>query len=57
VFSVRSLPRGYKEDKEDRLGQLSFETPACQNRSLGAKELNCRIESASGDGSQMIEKK
>jgi hypothetical protein len=40
VFSVRSVPRGYKKDKEDRLRQLNFETPACQDMSLGAEELN-----------------
>jgi hypothetical protein len=28
-----------KKDKEDRLSQLSFETPACQDMSLGAEEL------------------
>jgi hypothetical protein len=32
------MPRGCKKDKEDRLNQLSFETPACQNMSLGAAE-------------------
>jgi hypothetical protein len=40
VFSVRSVPRVYKKDKEARLRQLSFETPGCQNMSLGAEELN-----------------
>jgi hypothetical protein len=30
---------GYKNDKEDRLSQLSFETPPCQDMSLGAQEL------------------
>jgi hypothetical protein len=40
LFSVRSVPRGYKKDKEDRLSQLSFETPGCQDMSLGAEELN-----------------
>jgi hypothetical protein len=40
VFSVRSVPRGYKQDKEFRLSQLSSETPACQDMSLGAEELN-----------------
>jgi hypothetical protein len=40
VFSVRSLPRGYKEDREDRLSQLSFEKSACQDMSLGAGKLN-----------------
>jgi hypothetical protein len=39
VFSAWSLPRSYKKDKEDRLSQLSFETPACQDMSLGAEEL------------------
>jgi hypothetical protein len=40
VFSVRSVSRGYKIDKEDRLSQLSFEMPAYQNMCLGAEELN-----------------
>jgi hypothetical protein len=40
VFSVlRSVPRGYKKDKEDGLNQLSSETPACQDMSLRAEEL------------------
>jgi hypothetical protein len=39
VFSSWSVPKGYKKDKEDPLGQLSFETPACQDMSLGAVEL------------------
>jgi hypothetical protein len=39
LFSAWSLPRNYKKDKEDCLSQLSFETPACQNMSLGAEEL------------------
>jgi hypothetical protein len=43
LFSVRSVLRGYKNDKEDRLSQLSLETPACQDMSLGAEELNCCI--------------
>jgi hypothetical protein len=38
VFSVRFVPRGCKKDKEDRLSQLSFETPTCQDMSLGDKE-------------------
>jgi hypothetical protein len=38
VFSVSSLPSGYKKAKV-RLSQLSFETPACQNKSLAAEEL------------------
>jgi hypothetical protein len=33
VFSSWSVPRGYKKDKENRLRQLSFETPACQDMS------------------------
>jgi hypothetical protein len=40
VFSVQFMPRGYKKDKEDKLSQLSFETPACQDISLGAVEKN-----------------
>jgi hypothetical protein len=39
VFSVRSVSRGYRNDKEDRLSQLSFEPLACQDVSLGAEEL------------------
>jgi hypothetical protein len=39
VFSVRSVQRGYEKDKEDCLSQLSFETPACQDISLGTEEL------------------
>jgi PII-like signaling protein len=30
----------YNKDKEDRLSQLSFETPACLDMSLEAEELN-----------------
>jgi hypothetical protein len=33
------VPRGYIKDKEDRLCQLSFETPVCQDMRLGAEEL------------------
>jgi hypothetical protein len=40
VFSLQSVPRGYKKDKEGRLSQLSFETPACHDMSLGAEDLN-----------------
>jgi hypothetical protein len=40
VFSVQSVPRGYKKDKVDRLSQLSYETPACQDMSFGAEKLN-----------------
>jgi hypothetical protein len=29
---------GYKKEKEDRLSQLSFETPAYQDMSLGAEQ-------------------
>jgi hypothetical protein len=39
VFSVWTVTRGYKKEKEDRLYQSSFETPACQDMSLGAEEL------------------
>jgi hypothetical protein len=53
VFSVRSVPRCYKKDKEDRLSKFSFETPACQYMSLEAEELNWKsresIESAFQD--------
>jgi hypothetical protein len=41
VFSVlRSVPRGYKTDKEDCLSQLSCETQVWEDMSLGAEELN-----------------
>jgi hypothetical protein len=40
MFSVLSVPSGYKKDKEERLGQLSFETTASQDKRLGAEELN-----------------
>jgi hypothetical protein len=40
VFSLRSVTMGYKKCKENCLSQLSFETPACQDMSLGAEELN-----------------
>jgi hypothetical protein len=46
VFSVWSVPRGCKKGKEDHLRQLSFETPACQDTSLGAEELNCGIKAS-----------
>jgi hypothetical protein len=39
VFCAWSLTKGYKKDKEDRLRQSSFETPSCQDMSLGAEEL------------------
>jgi hypothetical protein len=39
VFSVQSMLRGYKKDKEDGLSKLSFETPACQDVGSGAEEL------------------
>jgi hypothetical protein len=32
------MPRDYKKDKEDPLSHLSFETPACQDVSLGAEQ-------------------
>jgi hypothetical protein len=40
VFSVRSVPRDYELDKADRLNKLSFETPPCQDMSLGTEDLN-----------------
>jgi hypothetical protein len=40
VFSEQPVPRGYKKNKERRLSQLSFETPSCQDMSLGAEEFN-----------------
>jgi hypothetical protein len=44
------VPRGYKKDKEDRLRQWSFETPACQDMSLGEEgELKEPLESAVED--------
>jgi hypothetical protein len=40
VFSLRSLLRDYRKAKEDRLRQLSFETPACQDMNLRREELS-----------------
>jgi hypothetical protein len=40
VFSVQSVPRGCIKDKEYHLSQLSLETPASQDTSLGVEELN-----------------
>jgi hypothetical protein len=40
MLPMRSVPRGYKKDKEDRLSWFSFEKPACQDMNLGAEELN-----------------
>jgi hypothetical protein len=40
VFSLQSVPRGYKDNKEYCLNQLSFEKPAWQVMSLGSEELN-----------------
>jgi hypothetical protein len=39
VFSLWSVPKGCKSDKEYRLSPLSFEATACQENSLGAEEL------------------
>jgi hypothetical protein len=44
MFSILSVPRGYKKDKEDPLSQLSFETPACLDMGLGAGEPRHGIE-------------
>jgi hypothetical protein len=44
TFSVRFVPRGYRKCKEDRLSQLSFETPACQDVSLGVEKSKDGIE-------------
>jgi hypothetical protein len=38
VFSVRSLPKGYKRTK--KIEVLSFKMPDCQDMSLGVEELN-----------------
>jgi hypothetical protein len=57
MFSLRSVPRGYKKDKADSLSQLDFETPACQNMSLGAEELNWGTEGFSRDGSSRSSKR
>jgi hypothetical protein len=46
VFSAWSVPRGYETDREHRLSGLSFETPACQDMSLGAEELNWGVEAS-----------
>jgi hypothetical protein len=43
---LRSVPRGYKNDEEDRLRQLSYGTPARQDMSLGAEEVNWGIEAS-----------
>jgi hypothetical protein len=40
------VPRSYKKAKEDRLKQLSSETPACQDMSFGAEALNCGTEAS-----------
>jgi hypothetical protein len=40
VFSLRSVPRDYKKDRNERLSKLSFDTPASQDMSLGAEELS-----------------
>jgi hypothetical protein len=44
VFAVQSAPRDYKKDKQVRLSRLSLKTPACQDMSLGAEELNWGTE-------------
>jgi hypothetical protein len=38
VFYAWSVLRVYKTDNEDRLNYLGFETPACQDMSLGTEE-------------------
>jgi hypothetical protein len=43
------MSRGYKKDKEDNLSQLNFKTPACQDMSLGAEELERRESAVEGD--------
>jgi hypothetical protein len=40
VFSVQSVLRGYKKDKEDRSNQSSSETPACLDVNLGIERWN-----------------
>jgi hypothetical protein len=45
VFSAQSVQSGYKEEfrswqQQQRREESSFETPACQDMSLGAEELN-----------------
>jgi hypothetical protein len=44
MFSFPSMPRGNEKDKEDRLSQFSFETPAFQDVSLVAEESRDGIE-------------
>jgi hypothetical protein len=50
MFSVRSVPRDYGNDKEDIVSQLSFEMPTCQDMSLelnwgtGASELLSAVQ-------------
>jgi hypothetical protein len=51
VFSGPSVPRGYK-DNEDRLSQMSFETPTCQDMNLEVEELTWRIKSSRVGSSQ-----
>jgi hypothetical protein len=46
VFSVGSMPRGYKKDKEVRSSHLSFETPTCQYMIFEGEELNCGTEAS-----------
>jgi hypothetical protein len=47
VFSVGSLQSGYKKvfSSTKWNEESSFDTPACQDMSLGAEELNC-VESS-----------
>jgi hypothetical protein len=40
------VPKGYTKDKENRLSQLSFETTASQDMSLGAEEWNWGTETS-----------
>jgi hypothetical protein len=45
MFSACSVQSGYKEDfwRKVERGEWSFETPACQDMSLEAEDLNCVI--------------
>jgi hypothetical protein len=36
---MQSMPRGYKKDEDDHLSQLSYEMPACWDKSFEAEEL------------------
>jgi hypothetical protein len=47
------VPRCYKKYKEDRLSQLNFEAPSCQDTSLGVEELNWGIRITEGSSVEL----